>query len=160
MFKRCLFTAALVATFCANASELKPMTPQCLAEAAHSYEIHPDILFAIAIVEGGTVGQNSRKNSNNSYDIGFFQINTIHLDTLSALDVSESELRNDGCLNAAVAAWHLKRTLTPEVLATIVDEDSYLRAIARYHSATPDKNEIYARKLKAAFTYLYQHDET
>ncbi|MDU4254424.1 lytic transglycosylase domain-containing protein [Pseudomonas sp.] len=138
---------------------VKPLTTECLQRVSQSYQIHPDVLLALMIVEGGTVGQNSRANDNGSYDIGLFQINTIHRAALAALGVTEESLRNDGCINAAVAGWHLRRVLTPEVMAGVTDEDSYLRAIARYHSTTPEFNEIYANKLRAAFQYLYQHSE-
>ncbi|WP_326430476.1 lytic transglycosylase domain-containing protein (plasmid) [Stutzerimonas frequens] len=140
-------------------SSVKPLTSECLKTVAQEYEIHPDVLLALLIVEGGTVGQNSRANKNGSYDIGLFQINTIHREDLAAIGVSEESLRNDGCLNAAVAGWHLRRVLTSEVMATVTDDESYLRALARYHSATPEYNEIYADKLRTAFAYLYQHSE-
>lgn len=153
-----LSIAALASTAHANTSsaQIKPLTTECLLTVANRYEIHPDVLLALLMVEGGTVGRNSRANQNGSYDIGLFQLNTIHLPALAALGVSEAELRNDGCLNAAVAGWHLRRVLTPKVMASITDDESYLRAIALYHSATPRFNEVYANKLRGAFTYLYK----
>ncbi|CAM5410981.1 hypothetical protein SSTU70S_02959 [Stutzerimonas stutzeri] len=75
------------------------------------------------------------------------------------MGISEQALRNNGCVNAAVAAWHLRRTLTDKVMQGVVDEDSYLRAIARYHSATPEYNERYAGKLRAAFSYIYSQED-
>lgn len=141
-----------------TSGNIKPLTTQCLMTVANRYEIHPDVLLALLMVEGGTVGRNSRANQNGSYDIGLFQLNTIHLPALAALGISEDELRNDGCLNAAVAGWHLRRILTPKVMASVTDDESYLRAIALYHSATPKFNEIYANKLRGAFTFLYKED--
>jgi len=132
-----------------------PLTADCIAAVSQAYEIHHDVLFAILLVEGGTVGKNSRANDNGSYDIGPFQINTIHLDAIANLGVSEAELRNNGCVNAEVAAWHLNRVLTPQVLANVTDDESYLRAIALYHSATPTFNKIYASKLRREFERLY-----
>lgn len=155
----CFLALMLTATPALSNPSIQPLTSECLKTVSRDYEIHPDVLLALLIVEGGTVGKNSRANNNGSYDIGLFQINTIHRDALKALGVSEESLRNDGCLNAAVASWHLRRVLTPEVLATVTDDESYLRAIARYHSATPEFNEIYANKLRNAFAYLYQHSE-
>ncbi|MDH0960913.1 lytic transglycosylase [Pseudomonas sp. o96-267] len=153
-----LATTPAFAIGSASDEALTPLTPECLASAAERYELHPDILLAILIVEGGTVGQNNRGNANGSYDIGPFQLNTIHLPTLAKFNITETELRNDGCLNAAVAAWHLRRVLTPQVLSNVTDDESYLRALALYHSATPEYNEIYAGKLRAAFTYLYDNE--
>jgi hypothetical protein len=135
-----------------------PLSSTCIVKAAHGYDLHTDILLAILMVEGGTVGANSKPNDNGSYDIGPFQINSIHRSKLKEMGISEAELRDNGCMNAAVAAWHLHSVLTPEVLESITDQDSYLSAIARYHSTTPTYNHIYANKLKAAFGKLYSQD--
>ncbi len=135
-----------------------PLTAECLNASAAAYKIHPDILLAILLVEGGTVGRNSKANTNGSYDIGLFQINTIHRSTLKAMDISEQELRNNGCLNAAVAAWQLRRVLPPAFEKTIQSQDEYLSAIARYHSVTPIYNKVYAGKLKTAFAYIYSKE--
>lgn len=161
-----VLAALLMAHIPSKASEatsnqqLTPLTAECLTYVAQAYDVHPDVLLAILMVEGGTVGQNSRKNKNGTYDIGLFQINSMHRETLYQMGISEDELRNDGCLNAAVAAWHLRRTLTDEVLAGVTDSESYLQAIARYHSATPKYNEIYADRLRSAFGRLYSQGET
>lgn len=155
----CAAIPLAIAPAFAASHETRPLTSECLKTVSARYEIHPDVLLALLLVEGGTVGQNSRANDNGSYDIGLFQINTIHRPALAALGVSEEELRNDGCLNAAVAGWHLRRVLTDEVMSDVTDDDSYLRALALYHSATPRYNEIYANKLRAAFAYLYQQSE-
>lgn len=155
-----IVSAAFVLVSPASASpRAKPLTSSCLKSVAENYQIHPDVLLALLLVEGGTVGENSRANVNGSYDIGLFQINSIHRPALAALGVTEEQLRNDGCLNAAVAGWHLRRVLTPEVMANVTDDESYLRAIALYHSATPRFNEIYAGKLRTAFAYLYKNSE-
>jgi hypothetical protein len=130
-----------------------------MQQTAKLYGIHVDVLYAILMVEGGTVGRDNKGNSNGTYDIGPFQINSMHRSAIAALGISEERLRNDGCVNAQVAAWHLKRTLTPEVLAGIHSKDDYLRAIALYHSATPKYNEIYAGKLLKAFDRIYASDK-
>lgn len=111
------------------------------------------------MVEGGTVGQDSKANKNGTYDIGLFQLNSIHRATFASMGISEEELRDNGCTNALAAAWHLNRVLTPEVLAGIKTQDDYLSAIARYHSATPEFNRIYAGKLRQAFYRIYASDK-
>lgn len=141
-----------------SSPKVTALSSSCIRAASQGYEVHPDILYAILLVEGGTVGANSKPNENGSYDIGPFQINSMHRSKLISMGISEEELRDNGCLNAAVAAWHLHSVLTPDVLGSVKDEDSYLSAIARYHSATPKYNLIYAKKLKAAFAYLYSQD--
>lgn len=135
-----------------------PLTRECLIQVSQEYDVHPDVLLAILYVEGGTVGQNSRSNSNGSYDIGLFQINSMHLGLLKQHGISEDMLRNDGCLNARVAAWHLARVVPSDSLAVIDNEDMYLSALARYHSFTPKFNAIYAGRLKKAFDYMYANE--
>ncbi|ETV56015.1 lytic transglycosylase domain-containing protein [Pseudomonas aeruginosa] len=137
-----------------------PLTATCLSEVAAAYQVHPDILLAILLVEGGTVGQVSRMNSNGTYDIGPFQINSTHRSALAAMHISEDELRNNGCTNAAVAGWLLRRAVSVEEEQQIKTPDEYLRAIARYHSTTPEYNQIYAERLKKAFSLLYAYDSS
>ncbi|MDH4602483.1 MULTISPECIES: lytic transglycosylase domain-containing protein [Pseudomonas syringae group] len=151
----CLVGALIGSSFGIAAEHVTPMTSECIQKAASSYSIHPDVLYAILMVEGGTVGKNSKPNTNGSYDIGPAQINSMHRARLAALNISEDELRNNGCTNITVAAWHLSTVLTTDVLQSVTDQESYLRAIARYHSATPIYNEIYAGKLRAAFAVMY-----
>ena len=148
--------AALLGASDVVAVPVTPLTTECIVEVSNKYSIHPDILFAVLMVEGGTVGKNSKSNDNGTYDIGPFQINSIHLPSLKERGISETQLRNNGCVNAHVAGWHLRRVIMKaSVLETITDSKSYLRAIARYHSATPAYNQRYANLLEGAFKRLY-----
>jgi hypothetical protein len=154
--------AGIVAAWIGSATAagpVRPLTTTCIERAAERYGVHIDVLLAILMVEGGTVGQNSRANSNGSYDIGPFQINSMHRKELQNIGVDEDTLRNNGCVNAMVAARHLMRTVTPQMLAGIRTQEDYLRVIANYHSATPKYNQIYADKLLKAFNKLYASDQ-
>lgn len=151
--------ALIFSSACMAAEHVTPMTSECIQNAAHRYSIHPDVLYAILLVEGGTVGRTSKPNSNGTYDIGPAQINSTHRSRLAALNISEEELRDNGCTNITVAAWHLSSVLTTDVLLTVTDQNSYLKAIALYHSATPKFNDIYAEKLRKAFAILYAGDK-
>jgi hypothetical protein len=138
--------------------QLVPMTKACLVSAASSYQIHPDVMYALLIVEGGTVGSSSKENSNRTKDHNLFQINDINIPELEQLGITRVEIENDGCLNAFIAARHLRRALVgaPE----IHNFDDYLKAIARYHNTEKTANEIYAEKLKKAFECIYSHEYT
>lgn len=155
LLKSLVLVSGLALAAGATATPKTPLTAQCLAEIQKEYSVHPDIMLAIAYVEGGTVGQNSRVNDNGSYDIGLFQINSMHLRKLKGYGISEEQLRNDGCLNARVAAWHLSTVVPAGSLNSMDNEDAYLSALARYHSFTPKFNGIYAKRLKNAFSQLY-----
>lgn len=139
----------------AAAEPISPLTGDCLVEVATENNIHVDVLLGILMVEGGTVGKNNQGNTNGTYDIGPFQINSIHLPRLKQMGITEAQLRNNGCVNAAVAAWLLRESIPDNVMASISTPDDYLRAIARYHSKTPQYNERYAKLLQKAFQRLY-----
>jgi len=139
----------------ASAENLVPLSYQCLQQVSQKYGIHMDVFFAILMVEGGTVGQNNKGNTNGTYDIGPFQINSMHLPWLNDMGITETQLRNNGCVNANVAAMLIQRSVMNErVLSTITDGRTYLAALARYHSATPVHNERYAGLLANAFNRL------
>lgn len=151
--------AALWVSSSFAADRIRPLTTQCIERASAQYGIHTDVLFAILLVEGGTVGKDSKANDNGTYDIGPFQINSMHRKELASIGVDEQRLRNDGCVNAMVAARHLKRTITPEMLKSVRTQEDYLSVLANYHSATPKHNKIYADKLLKAFSRLYSSDQ-
>lgn len=131
----------------------KELTVDCIKKAAEAYGIHPDILIAILIVEGGANGVVS-KNRNGSYDLGAFQINTINLPSLNKdFGISKDEIKYDACLSASIAARHILQSLIGAKFDGTYE--SYLSAIARYHSKSPVENKIYAQKLRAAFNQLY-----
>lgn len=158
---RACLIASVAALWVGNSSaadRIRPLTTQCIERASAEYGIHSDVLLAILLVEGGTVGKNSKANKNGTYDIGPFQINSMHRKELASIGVDEQRLRNDGCVNAMVAARHLKRVITPEMLKGVRTQNDYLRVLANYHSATPTYNKIYADKLLNAFSRLYSSD--
>ena len=131
---------------------LMPVTALCVQAHAKTYALHHDLLWAILIVEGGTVGEKT-ENSNGTFDSGPAQINSIHLDELKALGITEESLQNDGCENVRAQAHILKSKIAN---TTIQTEEDYLLAIAGFHSKTPKHAKRYVTKLKEAFTLLYK----
>lgn len=138
--------------------DLVPVTAECVSHAATSYDVHPDILYALLMVEGGAVGKDANANINGTKDIGPAQINSVHLDELRALGITEDELRNNGCLNIYVQARYLSQVLS-EVDA-LESEQDYLYAIARYHSKDKSVAQHYVIKLKKAFRMMYTAQPT
>lgn len=126
------------------ASGKKPATIDCVIDAANQYEVPANILLAIASIENGKNGQ-FVKNSNGSYDLGHFQINTIHFKPRGVFHgkpgLNPRTAAEYGCYNAQLAAFLLRRALK-----STVSKDYWTRAAA-YHSATPKYNAIYKRKL-------------
>lgn len=130
-----------------------PLTPDCIKKVTTNYGVHPDILFAILLVERGTVGETNKGNSNGTKDLNLFQINEVNLPELTQYGITREDVLNDGCLAAAIATRHLLKAISGQPVPT--NESEYLRLVARYHSVTPEKNAIYADKLKQAFEFLY-----
>jgi hypothetical protein len=117
-----------------------PATIACVVRAAAHQQVPSNVLLALASVEGGKNRQAVR-NSNGSYDLGHFQINTIHLGRFSGFGISRYDIQNRGCYNALLAAWMLR-----EKLSENNDQDFWTRA-ANYHSKTPVYNRRYRAKL-------------
>ncbi len=57
---------------------LRPLTADCVLDAARISGMPVAALFAILATEGGKTGE-ALSNRNGTWDIGPFQVNTIHL---------------------------------------------------------------------------------
>ncbi len=118
----------------------------CLMLAAQTYSVPPAVLVGIYQVEGGKPGQ-AVKNTNETYDLGPMQINTIWVPELAdkwgvTNNTALQWVKNDPCTNMGVAAWilrgHMDRTGDLSI------------AIAHYHSKTPKFGGPYKGKVISA----------
>ena len=105
----------------------------CLMLTAQTYDIPPAALVGIYKAEGGAAGQ-AVKNTNDTYDLGPMQINTVWMPVLAerwgvSEDTAMRWVRDDACTNIGVAGWILKGHLE--------ETQSLSQAIAHYHSKTP-----------------------
>lgn len=129
-------------------SDLPPQMPvdevrmYCSVEASTNYGIPPELLYAVALTEGGTPEAKSL-NSNGTYDLGYMQFNTAYLKTLEPYGVHASDVQTNSCYPFHLAAWRIRGHLDEDGIA-----DPFTKA-AYYHSRTPQYNEIYRRKLIA-----------
>ena len=126
------------------------LTRACVTAITSRYGVSPVVLSVIHKVEGGYSGARI-KNTNGSYDLGFNQINTIHMPQLSRFGLTEKMVKNNNCVNLAVAAWYV-RTVT--VNQKISDKAGFFRAIARYHSKNEPHISVYTGKLIKAYEQL------
>ena len=115
----------------------------CLMLAAYTYQVPAAVLVGIYRVEGGKVGQQV-KNTNDTYELGPMQINTLWMKELAKhWNVPESTakrlVRDDPCTNMGVAAWILRQHLQ--------ETKSLSTAIAYYHSRTPFRGQAYRKKV-------------
>lgn len=139
----------LVLTFLglnANAASLDKEVKAAITKAAKAHNVPEWELLKIAYVES-TLRKNPpmRHNKNNTYDIGMFQINSIHWFTIcKKYDVTQ--LDGNAMCAAKLLAQHLKHSKTDANWP------------ARYHSKTPKYKQIYANKLSQAETQLAQRN--
>jgi soluble lytic murein transglycosylase-like protein len=120
----------------------------CFQEAGELYGINPMVLRSIAKVESNTKPDAVNKNSNGTFDVGLMQINTIWKTTLG-----EDRWRylGEACFNTKTGAW---------ILAMCLDKYGYnWKAIGCYNSQTPEKSEIYAKKVFAQLERLKKGKE-
>ena len=78
---------------------LRPLTADCVLDAAHSSGMPAAALFAILATEGGKTGE-ALSNKNGTWDMGPFQVNTVHLNELAAMGISPDAVLRDGRVNA------------------------------------------------------------
>lgn len=115
----------------------------CIFSAAQTYVVPPSVILGILNVEGGRIGQ-AVKNTNNSYDLGPMQINTIWIPELAnywgvSRATALQKVRDDACINIGVGAWILRRKMN--------ETGSLYKGIAYYHSATPHLGHNYRLKV-------------
>lgn len=81
---------------------------QCIAEAAHRYEVPELLLHAIVSKENGRTGQCVR-NRNGSQDCGLAQINTAWAPHFARYGIMQHHITHHACTNLTAAAYILKK---------------------------------------------------
>ena len=119
---------------------MRPLTADCVLDAARVSGMPAAALFAILATEGGKIGE-ALSNKNGTWDLGAFQINSVHLKDLAAMGISARAVLCDGRANAHVAAWLLRK----EYRRT----GNLWQAIGAYHSRTPHRRDAYIRRVKS-----------
>ncbi|MCP3945035.1 MAG: lytic transglycosylase domain-containing protein [Desulfobacteraceae bacterium] len=133
----------------ARTDELVPITRECIHSIATIFHLPVAALYGIFATEDGVVGKYSI-NTNKSRDNGPMQINSIWLEDLKKIGITEEELRNKGCLNVFVSAWILKTHLN--------QTGNIWEAIGKYHSKTQAKAKIYKQKVLANLITIKDYD--
>lgn len=119
---------------------MRPLTADCVLDAARASGVPAAALFAILATEGGRMGE-ALSNKNGTWDLGYFQVNTVHLKDLAAMGISPRAVLYDGRANAHAAAWLLRK----EYRRT----GNLWQAIGAYHSRTPHRRDAYIRRVKS-----------
>ena len=126
-------------------SDLPPAMPiedirtSCSVEAGIHYEIPADLIYAVALNEGGKV-DSKVKNTNGSYDLGMMQFNTTYLKTLEKEGIKSSDVMKNNCYPFHLAGWRIKAHLAEP-------GDDIFKKVAFYHSRTEKYNQKYRDRL-------------
>lgn len=111
----------------------------CFYQAGSIYNVHPNILWAIAKVESGFNPFALNKNTNGTYDIGIMQINSSWLPILKKHGLKNDSTLWDPCYNINVGAW---------VLSNCIQKFGYTwEAIGCYNTTSSIKRVRYAKKV-------------
>lgn len=119
----------------------------CIVEASRMSGIPLAALCGILVTEGGRTGE-ALDNTNGTWDVGAFQVNTVHVDELLEIGIPPEAVLKDGCVNAHAAAWLLKK----EYRRT----GNLWDAIGAYHSRTPKRHSVYIRRVRDNLKKLSQ----
>jgi len=141
----CLLPASALARPVVTVQHTRLLNPVCLAEAAREFDVPLAALAGLLAAEGGKEGE-AIGNTNGSWDLGPFQVNTCNLNELVEQGFSPKAILTDGCVNAHAAAWILRR----EYART----GDLWTAIGAYHSRTPHLRDAYIARVKRQLARL------
>jgi len=117
----------------------------CWITVSTKYNIPPNLLFAIALVESGLNPTAVNVNRNGSRDFGFMQINDWWHPRLKKFGILPKHLA-DPCVSIHVGAW---------ILAQNFHQMGYTwQAIGAYNARNPTKRWIYAQRVYAMYSML------
>lgn len=120
---------------------------QCIVRASREYDVHPLVIKAVVLVEGGKPGMVNR-NSNGSYDLGVMQLNTINLPAMKKKFrwLNFTKLTDNTCANIIVGSYFLSEK--------IKEAGSVVKGVGNYHSKTEKYHNRYLARFRPIFSKL------
>lgn len=125
--------------------ETRPLSWECVTDAAQAYSLPLAALVGILATEGGKTGE-ALGNTNGTWDMGAFQVNTCHVKELLRAGFLPEAVLRDGCTNAYAAAWVLRKEY--DRTRNIWD------AVGAYHSRTPHLRDAYLGRVRKHLSRL------
>ncbi|KAB7715291.1 MAG: type III secretion system invasion protein IagB [Plesiomonas shigelloides] len=120
-------------------SGVNPAQANCWDHAASTFNISPQLLYAIAQQESALNPNAIGHNADGSQDFGLMQINSIHLPRLRQLGINEQSLK-DPCISIIVGA---------SILADMMQRYGYSwEAVGAYNAGTAP--ERYTMRMRYA----------
>lgn len=120
-------------------SAASPVLLECVVDAAQKSDLPLAALVGILAAERGEPGE-ALSNSNGTWDMGPFQINTCHVNELLQAGMAPEVILQDGCANAYAAAFILRKEY--DRTRNIWD------AVGAYHSRTPHFRDAYLGRVR------------
>lgn len=118
-----------------------------LESLAQTHNVPLFALLGILATEKGKVGE-AFQNGNGTWDLGAFQINTIHINEIVEMGIDPFAVLSNAKVNADIAVWLLSKHLSQ-------DADIW-NAIGKYHSKTSVHKERYTQAVKNNIKGLQQ----
>lgn len=118
----------------------RPLTFAAIVHAANHYGVPLAPLLGILATENGRLGE-ALSNTNGTWDLGPFQVNTVHLNDLSEIGYTPEAIMADGPVNALAAAWLFRQEINKA--------GNLWHGVGHYHSRTPFRKYGYIRKVRA-----------
>ena len=119
--------------------ETRPLSWECVVDAAAQYNLPLAAMVGILATEGGKTGE-ALSSTNGTWDMGPFQINTCHVNELLQAGMAPEVILQDGCANAYAAAFILRKEY--DRTRNIWD------AVGAYHSRTPHFRDAYLGRVR------------
>lgn len=106
----------------------------CINLAAITFSVPATLIVSILKNENGKIGE-VRKNKNNTFDYGPFQINSVWIKEIEPFGFTKEDIQFDRCKATMVATWIIAKGLA--------QEKSAWEGVGNYHSHTPKLNNAY-----------------
>ena len=119
--------------------DTRPLSWECVVDAAAQYNLPLAAMVGMLATEGGKTGE-ALSNTNGTWDMGPFQINTCHVNELLQAGMAPEVILQDGCANAYAAAFILRKEY--DRTRNIWD------AVGAYHSRTPHFRDAYLGRVR------------
>lgn len=117
-----------------------PEIPQCVVEAAQTYNLPIRGLIALWLTEGGRTGMQNL-NKNETYDFGPMQINTVWADKLAKdFNVTSEMLTKDFCWSVKAASYILRYEIN-------LAGGNFWEGVGHYHSRTDSLKKAYIERV-------------
>lgn len=82
---------------------------ECMEKAGQKYDLDPNLLYSIAVVES-SLNPNAVRKGESDEDVGLMQINSFWYPKLEGYGIKRSDLF-EPCLSAHVGAWILRHSI-------------------------------------------------